>query len=939
MGILKLKMSDLTNDDLLNDILNSEPTTAKKGKKKAKKATTDIPIPTEEEQKKEEPKKEEIKEEQKIEEKTPETTEAPETAETTETAENAEPKEKKKKKIIIKKVVKKKDKEKDMMAEMIKQKVKEKQEFEERLLKETLERERIHKEEMELQRIEEEEIRIAEEELRKFEMERQKEFGSKNKKEIEKMNKNMAAAEEELKKQGITGGIEEMFDNLKNNAPRRNKKKKNLVKKNEEDMEKGDGEGLEVVEEKVAKEFVPTSEMESMVEKDVKFEVNENAEEIDDWENFSGNEDEESHKKDLNLNLMSDNTKKDFNHFAESEEIVETKTEKKKETKATTEEEEEPMNLRCPVICILGHVDTGKTKILDKLRRTNVQEGEAGGITQQIGATHFPIENFKHHLTKVPKEFQIEPKIPGFLIIDTPGHESFQNLRKRGQSLCDLAILVVDIMHGLQKTTLDALDMLRKRKTPFVIVFNKIDRIHNWKAEEWGGFKSSYDRQKKNQTKEFDDRYKRVCTSLIQTGLNVSLYYENPNMKEYLNIIPTSAVTGEGMPDLIAMFIYLSQKFLSKKLEFREEIQCTILEVKVLEKTGTTIDVILVNGTIKNGDKIICGGLFGPIKTTVKILMTPHPMKEMRIKSEYEHHDKISGAIGIKIFANDLDNALAGSPCYVYKTDEEAAIYAKEITQDFNSVLSGFLDKKGKGILVQASTLGSLEAILTFLNEKKIKIAAVGLGNLKKRDVTKIQIIHSKIDNPLKEHLTILAFDIKIEPEAEELAKDVNIKIFTADIIYHLFDDFIDYEKVCIDERKKDKLKEAVFPCMLQIIPGAIFNRKDPIIIGVDVKEGVLKVGTPLIVAEKKCIVGIVEGIENNKKQVNNVRAKDGSVAIRIKPHDSSLTVGRQFEEGDKLVSLITRDSINALKEFFRDDMTKDDWALIIQLKKQLEII
>jgi translation initiation factor 5B len=500
----------------------------------------------------------------------------------------------------------------------------------------------------------------------------------------------------------------------------------------------------------------------------------------------------------------------------------------------------------------LGHVDTGKTKILDKLRRTNVQEGEAGGITQQIGATFFPIDNYKKHLTKIPEEYQVEPRVPGFLVIDTPGHESFQNLRTRGQSLCDLAVLVVDLMHGLQKQTLDSLDMLRKRKTPFVIAFNKIDRIHNWKAEEWGGFKAAYDRQKKNQIKEFDDRYKRICTHLIQTGLNVSLYYENPNMKEYLNIIPTSAVTGEGMPDLIGMFVYLSQKFLAKKLEFRNEIQCTILEVKVLEKTGTTIDVILVNGTMKIGDKIILGGLYGPIKTTIKILMTPHPMKEMRVKSEYEHHEEISGAIGIKIFANDLDNALAGSPCYVYKTEEEAEKYAKEITMDFNSVLSGFLSKNGKGILVQASTLGSLEAILTFLNEKKILIAAVGLGNLQKRDVTKIQIIHSKIDNPLKEHLTILAFDIKIIPEAQEVADSCSIKIFTADIIYHLFDNYIEYEKKCIEERKKDKLKEAVFPCRINIIPTAIFNRKDPIIIGVDVVEGILKVGTPLYQPEKK---------------------------------------------------------------------------------------
>jgi translation initiation factor 5B len=295
--------------------------------------------------------------------------------------------------------------------------------------------------------------------------------------------------------------------------------------------------------------------------------------------------------------------------------------------------------------------------------------------------------------------------------------------------------------------------------------------------------------------------------------------------------------------------------------------------------------------------------------------------------------------MGIKIFANDLENALAGSPLYLYKTDEEADKYAQEITQDFNSIIKNYLSKTGKGIMVQASTLGSLEAILTFLHEKKIDIAVVGLGNLQKKDVMKLKTIHAKEDNPLKEHMTILAFDVKIQPEAQILADDSGIKIFQADVIYHLFDSYVDYEKTSIAERKKNKEKEAIFPCVLKIIPNAVFNRKDPIILGVDVIEGVLKVGTPLIVADKKLVIGVVEGIENNKKQVNNVRPKDGNVAIRIKSTDSSLTVGRQFDEKDEMVSNITRNSINALKEFFRDDMTMEDWQLIIQLKKKLEII
>jgi translation initiation factor 5B len=890
-------VDNTTNDDLLNE-LSSMPSKKKgKGKQPAK------------EEKQPEPPKEEINQ-PKPEEQPAEEANEEDKEETEEKPEKGG--EKKPKKKVVKKVVKKQTKE-DKFLKLLQEQAKKKKELEEKLQREAEEEERRIKEEEERQRKIEEERKRQEEMDKEKELERLELLRSRGIKaaDLKKLDQKKQQTEDELKKQGFAGGIDEFLKSIPNKIPMKKKPAKkpqpkiSTEQKEEEEYVPKDEEPIKEQKEIIEK---PNEELLKHTEKDISIKINTDNDDLD-WEDFDENKVEEKPKKETKPKEKEEieTIKLDIDKEITTTAIDNKKQRTKpKEKKAAVDEEPEYIpkaKLRAPIICILGHVDTGKTKILDKLRKTNVQEGEAGGITQQIGATFFPIENFTHHLNKIPEKFRIDPKIPGFLVIDTPGHESFQNLRVRGSSLCDLAVLVVDIMHGLEKQTIDSIELLRRRKTPFIIALNKVDRIYQWKSTEWGGFRDSYEVQKKNQTREFNDRLNKIIMQLVQNNLNVALYDENPSMKEYINIVPTSAVTGEGMPDLIGMFVYIGQKFLMKKIEYKEEIQCTILEVKVLEGTGTTIDVILVNGTLKVGDKIIIGGLFGPIKTSIKILLTPHPMKEMRIKSEYLHHESISGAIGVKIFATDLDNSLAGSPLYVYKSEEEAENYAGEITQDFNSIIRDYLSKTGKGIMVQASTLGSLEAILTYLHEKKIEIAAVGLGNLHKKDVIKLKTIHSNEENPLKEYLTILAFDIKVSQDLQQFSEENDIKIFSADVIYHLFDSYVHYSQQCKEERKKQKEREAVFPCMLKIVPNAVFNRKDPIIIGVDVIEGILKVGTPLIVLDKKLPLGTVEGIESNKKPTNNVRPKDGSVAIRIKPSDASLTVGRQFEETDVIAS------------------------------------
>ena len=597
--------------------------------------------------------------------------------------------------------------------------------------------------------------------------------------------------------------------------------------------------------------------------------------------------------------------KKGKNKKDEEEQEQEQENSKEKQAKVSLKEIRDNARLRAPIVCILGHVDAGKTKILDKLRHSNVQLGEAGGITQQIGATFIPIENIQTHISKISEKFQTKSRIPGILLIDTPGHASFTNLRSRGSSLCDIAVLI-------------------------------LDRTYNWKSYPWSGFEDSYRKQKEQQKRLFNEKVEQNQMQFIKNNINTELYYKNTNMKEYVNLVPTSAITGEGLPDLLGLLVYLTDNYLIRQITFKEEVKCSILEVKVLESVGTTIDVVLVNGTIHVGDKIVIGGLLGPIKTVVKIILLPKPMKEMRVKCEYDRYDEISGAIGVKIFCQDLENALAGSPLYVYKTEEEAEKYCNEISRDFNSIVQKYLNNKGKGIMVQASTLGSLEAILTFLGEQKVDVAVVGVGNLNKKDVIKLQIKHAEDENVKKEDLVVLCFDNKVLPEAQKFADENSIKIFVDDVIYHLFDKFIEFKKQCELERKKDKEKEAIFPCSLKTV--MFINKKDPLIIGVSVTEGVLKIGTPIYCVEKKIPIGVVESIEREKKPINNVRPNDGDVAIRIKVADSSLAAGRHFDENSTYISQITRASIDALKNYFREDMTTDDWKLVIKLKKELNI-
>lgn len=509
-------------------------------------------------------------------------------------------------------------------------------------------------------------------------------------------------------------------------------------------------------------------------------------------------------------------------------------------------------NLRSPICCILGHVDTGKTKLLDKIRQTNVQEGEAGGITQQIGATYFPVDALEAKTAVVNKDNNFEFKVPGLLVIDTPGHESFTNLRSRGSSLCNIAILVVDIMHGLEPQTLESMKLLRDRKTPFIVALNKIDRLYGWKKIDNNGFQESMALQNKGVQNEFRDRLEKTKVAFAEQGFNSELYCENKSLAKFVSLVPTSAHTGEGIPDMLKLLVSLTQERMTNKLMYLSEVECTVLEVKVIEGLGTTIDVVLSNGVLREGDRIVLCGINGAIATNIRALLTPAPLKELRLKSQYVHNQECKASLGVKIAANDLEHAIAGSRLLVVGPGDDEEDIEEEVMSDIENLLSK-VSKTGRGVSVQASTLGSLEALLEFLKVSKIPVANISIGPVYKRDVMSAGIMLEKA----REYAVMLCFDVKVDKEAQEYADREGIKIFTADIIYHLFDDFTKHMAQLAEQKKEDSKLLAVFPCVLNQV--AVFNKKDPIVVGVDVVEGNLRLLTPIAVVRTNPVTNVKE--------------------------------------------------------------------------------
>ncbi len=582
------------------------------------------------------------------------------------------------------------------------------------------------------------------------------------------------------------------------------------------------------------------------------------------------------------------------------------------------------MSIRQPIVCVLGHIDHGKTTLLDKIRGTAVQLREAGGITQHIGASFFPLETLKEICRPLMEKYKFEIELPGLLVVDTPGHEAFTNLRKRGGSVADFAILVVDVMKGFQEQTYECIDILKSRKTPFLVAANKIDLIPGWRSREGACFMDVIKDQDPEVVEDLDERIYIMVGELSKLGFDSDRYDRITDFTRKVAIVPTSAKTGEGVPDLLAVLIGLIQQYLKGRLlTTKGPAKGSILEVVEEVGLGTTINAIIYDGILRKGDTIVVGGIEGPIVTKVRAVLMPRPLDEIRDPEErFLSVKKVVAAAGVKIVAPNLDKALAGAPLIVVRSKRQLQEALKEVEAEIAKVR---ISTDKLGVVLKCDTLGSLEAITQLLQKEGVSIRVADVGDVCKRDVIEASTV--KEESPIDG--VILAFNVDVLPDAEELARNKGVRIFRHDIIYRLLKDYLDWRKEESTRKVEEELAKTILPGKIQFLPGYVFRRSKPAIFGVKVLGGRIRPGYPLLRERDGVIVGRIMQIQKEGKPLKEATRGD-EVAISM----AEPMVGRQVKEGEILYVAVPEDHVRKLLTDLRQYITDEDVEVLKELIK-----
>ena len=536
---------------------------------------------------------------------------------------------------------------------------------------------------------------------------------------------------------------------------------------------------------------------------------------------------------------------------------------------------------RQPILSVLGHVDSGKTTLLDNIRESKIVEGEAGGITQMIGATEIPLNTVENVCGDLLQQLDTDLTIPGLLFIDTPGHAAFSSLRKRGGSISDIAVLVIDVEEGVQPQTEEAIKILKDSQTPFVIALNKIDMIPGWKTED-----ECFSRNLKNQSESIkqrlDEEIYELMADLNDYGFVIDRFDRVDNFTEKIGVVPISAKTGEGLPELLMVVSGLAQNYLSDQLEVEEgDGKATVLEVSEQKGFGKTIDVIHYDGIIRKNDKLVFGTAEGPEVTDIRALLKPRPLKEIRLDKQYEEVDQVSPASGIKIAGKDLSNIVSGAPV---RTGTDIEKLKEEVRKELET---SDYDIQTSGVIVKADSLGSLEALMREIDEMDIRVQKAEVGPIRKSDII-------EVENEEPVERAILSFNSAATDEAEQLAESKDIRIFQSSVIYEILDDYSKWKKEAEEKRRMESLANVSRPAEIRTLQDHVFRSSNPVVIGMTVVEGVLNQGSLMTEDGEK--VGRIKSIQDDNESLDKAEKGD-QVALSI----ANASLERDFEAGDHL--------------------------------------
>lgn len=470
--------------------------------------------------------------------------------------------------------------------------------------------------------------------------------------------------------------------------------------------------------------------------------------------------------------------------------------------------------LRAPVVTILGHVDHGKTTLLQAMKAGNKLKPEFGNITQEIGAYEIDL-NSNHVINKL-------------IFIDTPGHEAFVGMRTTGIDITDIAILVVSADDGLKSQTIEAIENLQLRKVPFIIVINKIDK----------------------DTANID----QVKNQLTKYGIL------DDKLSNNYQIIPVSALTGKNIPFLLLNLLEFSRKKRLKS-DLSQLAEGTIIEAYLDKQRGVVVHLLVQNGTLKKGDIVVAGNTFGKIKAISNSLNDQVSTIESVSLAKLLCFSSIpSTGITFKVVKNE-EQARYLVSTYSNTNSSSLSMLNKRLSLDYVSQKSNKTFLKRVNFIIKTNTQGSIDAIITSLlkipqDKVQINLLSVASGLVSLKDIQLASTSNS----------TILAFNINVSAHIVNTAEKINITIRKFKIIY----DLLDYVKShMLSFVEQDYEKQIIGKAIVK----NIFAINKGLVAGCLILDGKLKKNSYLNIKRKDKVIynGNIDSLKRLKEDIDEV--------------------------------------------------------------------